>query len=61
MDIQGLSLASVTLSNANLNTQFGMAMLDKSLDSTENTGSAMISMMERSVNPNIGSNIDVRL
>ena len=58
MDIQGLSLASITLSSANINTDIGMALLSKSLEATDETGAAMIEMLEKSVNPMVGQNID---
>lgn len=61
MDIQGLSLASITLSSANVNTDIGMALLSKSLEATDETGSAMIEMLEKSVNPMVGQNIDIRI
>lgn len=61
MDIQGLSLASITLSSANVNTDVGMALLSKSLEATDETGAAMIEMLEKSVNPMVGQNIDIRI
>ena len=38
-----------------------LAMLQKSLDSVETNGDMITQMMERSINPNIGGNIDIRL
>ena len=61
MDIQGLSLASITLSSANVNTDIGMALLSKSLEATDEKGAAMIEMLEKSVNPMVGQNIDIRI
>ncbi len=61
MDIQGLSLASITLSSANVNTDIGMALLSKSLEATDETGAAMIEMLEKSVNPLVGQNIDISI
>lgn len=61
MDIQGLSLVSITLSSANVNTDIGMALLSKSLEATDETGAAMIEMLEKSVNPMVGQNIDIRI
>ena len=61
MDIQGLSLASITLSSANVNTDIGMALLSKSLEATDETGAALIEMLEKSVNPMVGQNIDIRI
>ena len=61
MDILGLSLASITLSSANVNTDIGMALLSKSLEATDETGAAMIEKLEKSVNPMVGQNIDIRI
>ncbi len=60
MNIPELSTA---LANVQLNNQVGLAVLDKALESSETAGESMINMMDRSmelsVNPNIGSNIDI--
>lgn len=37
------------------------SLLKKSLDTAETSGAMLIQMMEQSVNPNIGANIDIRL
>lgn len=60
MDIPALSMA---MAQTNLKTDFGVAMLSKSLDMSETTGAALTNMidasaMELSVNPAIGSNFD---
>ena len=60
MNIPELSTA---LSNVNLSTQVGTAVLSKALDNNEATGNSLMKMMsasmETSVNPNIGSNFDM--
>lgn len=56
MDIPALSMA---MSQANLLTQVSTAVLAKSLDSQEQTKDAIKMLMEQSVNPNLGKNIDV--
>lgn len=61
MDIAGLSM---NLAQTNLLSDVGTAVLSKSLDQAKDLGNAMAEMldaaaMERSVNPNIGANIDV--
>ena len=60
MDIAGLSTA---LSQVNIQNQYGVAMLGKSLDNMESQGASLINMMDRSmelsVNPNVGSNFDM--
>ena len=54
---------STTLANMNLQNQVGVAVLSKALDSTEQSGTSLINMMDRSmelsVNPTIGSNCDM--
>lgn len=61
MDIAGLSTA---LSQTRIQSDVGVAMLSKALDTNEEMGSSLISMMERSameqsVTPHIGSTIDL--
>ncbi len=60
MNIPELSTA---LSNVRVADQVSVAVLDKALESAEATGGGILNMMDRSmelsVNPNIGSNIDI--
>lgn len=56
MDIAGISLA---MSQAKLLTEVKTAMLAKSLDAQDQTKNAIKMMMEQSVNPNLGQNIDI--
>ncbi len=62
MDIPALSMA---LSQNRILNDVGIAMLSKSLDTMEQNGAAMIATLdasaELSVNPDIGSNIDIRI
>ena len=53
MDISSLS---TSMSLTNLQMDVGYSMLAKSMEVAEN---AITKIMEQSVNPNIGSNIDV--
>ena len=60
MNITGLSMA---ISQINTKTDVGTALLSKSIDTNEQMGDGLIKMldkatMERSVNPNVGSNVD---
>ncbi len=64
MDMMGIAGASVNLSQAKIMDEVGVAMLAKSLDMTETLGAGMIDMMERSmmeqsVNPGLGANVDL--
>lgn len=54
---------STALSNIGTMGDISTAVLSKALDNSEETGASLINMMDRSmelsVNPNIGSNIDL--
>lgn len=58
MDIPGLSMA---MAQSRLQTDFSVAMLSKSLDNVQETGDNLTKMMELSVNPDLGANIDISL
>ncbi len=63
MDIAKLSM---NIAQTNLLNDVGTAMLAKSLDMAESMGSAVSGLLdsaalERSVNPDIGANIDIRV
>ncbi|MBD5546219.1 MAG: putative motility protein [Lachnospiraceae bacterium] len=54
---------STALANTQVMNQVGIAVLDKALENSEAAGEGLIQMMnssmELSVNPHIGSNIDL--
>ena len=56
MDIPALSIA---MSQMNITNQYNVAMLSKTLDTMEQSGDMMIKLMEQSVNPHLGQNIDI--
>lgn len=63
MDIAGLSTA---LSNIEVQTQIGTAVLGKALDANETLGAGLVQMidaaaMENSVTPWIGGGFDMRV
>lgn len=58
MDIASLSTA---LSMTQLNNDIGILMLGKQLDAAETMGDSMIKLMEQSVTPHLGGNIDISL
>lgn len=63
MDIAGLSMS---LSQANLNTKIGVAVLDQAMETGEELGAGLVEMidaaaMERSVNPAVGGSFDIRV
>lgn len=63
MNISAIGNSDISLSvsgTSNMNA-VDMAILRKSLDTVEANGTMLTQMMEQSVNPNIGANIDIRL
>lgn len=63
MDIAAVSMA---LSKVNTQSKVGTALLDKAMETNEALGAGMVEMidaaaMELSVNPNVGSNLDLRI
>lgn len=56
MDVAALSMA---MSQSSLITSVQTAVLAKSLDSAVQTKDAVKTIMEQSVNPNLGKNIDI--
>lgn len=56
------SLTSIALSALDMpstSTDIGIVVLGKQLDLSETMGDSMVRAMELSVNPNVGSNIDI--
>ena len=63
MDIAGLSMS---MASNNIQTEVGMAVLSKAMDTQETQGQAVVELidsaaMERSVTPQLGANIDLRI
>ncbi len=58
MDIAGLS---TNLSTINVVNDVQVAVLKQSLDTLETSGDSLTKMMEASVNPELGQNIDIRI
>lgn len=58
MDIPALSIA---MSQMEVTNQYNVAMLSKTLDTIEQSGTMMIKLMEQSVTPHLGQNIDISI
>ncbi len=58
MDIVALSIAS---SQANIMTQVNTAVLSINLDTIEQVGENIVKLMEQSVTPQLGQNIDISI
>lgn len=56
MDIASLSTA---ISQQNLLTQVSVAVLDKTLETVSDSSQSLTKMMEQSVQPELGQNIDI--
>lgn len=70
MDIANVSSALNTVSSYNIGTSVsattlpevvGVAMLDMSMELNEQLNASMLKMMEQSVTPHLGGNIDIRI
>lgn len=58
MDIAALSIAS---NQTNIMTQVNTAVLSMNLDTIEQAGDNMVKLMEQSVAPHLGQNIDISI
>lgn len=58
MDIPALSIA---MSTERVQQDWSLALMSKTLDTMETNGDALTKLMESSVTPNLGQNIDIRL
>lgn len=61
MNISSVGSMAISLSDTQSMNAIDTSILKKSLDMLETNGDMLTSMMEQSVNPNIGANIDIRL
>ncbi len=61
MNISSLSSTNISVSDTGSMNAIDMSLLKKTLDMVEVNGDMLTQMMEQSVNPLIGSNIDIRL
>ena len=59
MDVGSIASLSMYMSQTKLMQDLGTAALDMVLDSAQSQGISEAAMMELSVNPDIGSNIDL--
>lgn len=61
MDIMDVAGLSMDLSSTRVINDVQVAVLKKSLDTLESNGDDLTKMMEASVTPNLGQNIDIRV
>lgn len=58
MDIPALSMA---MSQQNVMTDIGTAVLSMSIDMAQQTGDGLTKLMEQSVTPNLGGTVDITI
>lgn len=56
-----IASASIALSQANLSQAVGISVLKMATDQSAQQGQGLVQMLERSVQPNLGSNLDIRV
>lgn len=56
-----IAMTSMVLSQNQIMTNIGTAVLAQTLDTIEVSSDNFVKMMEQSVNPNIGQNVDIKL
>lgn len=61
MNITSLNNTNISISDTSSMNAIDISVLKKSLDSVEVSGDMLTRMMEQSVNPNIGANIDIKI
>lgn len=61
MDKMDIAALSTGMNLLNVNTDAGVLMLSKNLDLIETMGDGMVKMMEQSVTPHLGGNIDISI
>ena len=61
MNISSVGSIGLSVSDVDSMNMIDISILKKSLDAGEQNGDFLIQMMEQSINPNLGSNIDIRL
>ena len=59
MDVSGIASMSMYMSQAKLMQDLGTAVMDMALDTTGTQAQSDVALMEASVNPDIGGNIDL--
>lgn len=57
MDIAALSMA---LSQMNVRTEANVSIMKKTIDQAETNGQDVVKMLEQSVQPHIGSRLDIK-
>ncbi len=63
MELTGIDIAaySMSLASSNMMTNVSIAMLDNAMEVQEMMGQQMAKMMELSVTPSLGGNLDIQV
>ena len=61
MDVMDIANLSMNMSQSNVIRDVNLALMGDTLDQAQENSMALTRMMEASVTPNLGQNIDIRL
>lgn len=61
MDVMDIANLSMNMSQSNVIRDVNLALMGDALDQAQENSMALTRMMEASVTPNLGQNIDIRL
>lgn len=61
MDVMSIAGMSVSMSQSKVMQDVNFALMDNAIEQLEENGAALTKMMEASVTPNLGQNIDISI
>jgi len=61
MDVSGISSSAISYKQAQLGMQVSLAVLGKAKDTMEQQGQQLVQMLQQSVQPHLGGNVDIRV
>lgn len=61
MDVMSIASMSVSMSQSKVMQDVNFALMDNAIEQLEENGAALTKMMEASVTPNLGQNIDISI
>ncbi|MDE5967369.1 MAG: YjfB family protein [Lachnospiraceae bacterium] len=61
MDVMSIANMSVSMSQSKVMQDINFALVDNAIEQLEDNGAALTKMMEASVTPNLGQNIDISI
>lgn len=61
VDVMDIAALSAVMSQSSLSEQVSVAILKKAMDTTNENTQALTKMLEQSVNPHLGSKVDIKV